>query len=97
MHIGKLVALFNPDRYHGWGNKRNYFEGWYYKVVDQAESRAFAFIPGIAMASNGEKHAFIQVLDGKECIGWRFLHIGRQLEFSHHPYTVSWTAGSRRV
>ena len=67
MHIGKLLALFHPEQYHGWGNSRKYFEGWYYKVVNQTENKAFAFIPGIAMGLNGEKHAFIQVLDGKRC------------------------------
>ncbi len=60
-------AIWNPDMYHGWGRKENYFEGWYVKIVDNTEGYAFAFIPGIAMGKNGESHAFIQVLDGKNC------------------------------
>ncbi len=52
--------------YQGWGITRRYFEGWYFKVVNASESRAFAFIPGIAMDESGNSHAFIQVLDGKE-------------------------------
>ncbi|GAA4847910.1 tocopherol cyclase family protein [Algivirga pacifica] len=66
MLLKKLQALFNAERYHGWGRKKNYFEGWYYKVVNQAEDRAFAFIPGIAMDENGAQQAFVQVLDGKQ-------------------------------
>lgn len=50
--------------YQGWGKKRKYFEGWYFKVVNASGTRAFAFIPGIAMNEEGERHAFIQVLDG---------------------------------
>ncbi len=51
--------------YQGWGKTRKYFEGWYFKVVNADETRAFAFIPGISMNESGEKQAFIQVLDGK--------------------------------
>jgi len=62
----KMQSLFHPERYHGWGKTRKYFEGWYYKVLTADQKYAFAFIPGIAMDKNGQKHAFIQVLDGKK-------------------------------
>ena len=42
-------ALFHPEQFQGWGKTNRYFEGWYYKVVNAAETDAFAFIPGIAM------------------------------------------------
>lgn len=61
----KIRSLFNPTMYQGWGNSRKYFEGWYFKVVNAPETKAFAFIPGISMNESGEKLAFIQVLDGK--------------------------------
>jgi tocopherol cyclase len=63
--IRKLQAFFNPERFQGWNKKKRYFEGWYYKMVDTTEKHAFAIIPGISMDEYGEKHAFIQVLDGK--------------------------------
>jgi len=63
--IRKLKAFFNPEQFQGWYKKNRYFEGWYYKIVDSTEQYAFAIIPGITMDVNGEKHAFIQVLDGK--------------------------------
>lgn len=62
----KLQTLFNAEQYQGWGKTKRYFEGWYYKVLNQAEDKAFAFIPGIAMDENGTQQAFIQVLDGKK-------------------------------
>ena len=62
----KIQALWHPEQYHGWGKTKKYFEGWYYKIVNADESRAFAIIPGIAMDVNGEKQAFIQLLDGKK-------------------------------
>jgi len=61
----KLRALFHPERYHGWGKTKQYFEGWYYKVISADEQYAFAFIPGIAMDNDGNQHAFVQMLDGK--------------------------------
>ena len=64
--LNRFYALYHPEQYHGWGKKKQYFEGWYYKVINAAEDRAFAFIPGIAMDANGEKHAFVQIMDGKQ-------------------------------
>ncbi len=58
--------LFNPDQFQGEGKEKRYFEGWYFKVVNHAETAAFAIIPGIAMDEAGQKQAFIQVLDGKK-------------------------------
>lgn len=63
--IRKKQALFHPEQYHGWGKTRQYFEGWYYKVVNATEDKAFAFIFGMAMEETGVHQAFIQVLDGK--------------------------------
>jgi hypothetical protein len=64
MRIRNLHALFKPNLYHGWGKSRNYFEGLYFKIVNRTEDRIFAIIPGISMDSKGERHSFIQVLDG---------------------------------
>ena len=62
----KLQSLFHPERFHGWGKAKKYFEGWYYKVLTTDQKYAFAFIPGIAMDNKGKRHAFIQILDGKK-------------------------------
>lgn len=64
MILKKLNSLFNPDLYHGWGKSRNYFEGWYFKIVNHAEDRLYAVIPGVSMDSEGSMHSFIQLLDG---------------------------------
>jgi tocopherol cyclase len=61
----KIHAFFNPEEFRGWGKRRNYFEGWYFKLVSSDEDTALAIIPGIAMDKQGDGHAFIQVLDGK--------------------------------
>ena len=61
-----IQGLFHPDQFQGWEKNKKYFEGWYFKVVNADESKALAFIPGIAMDENGLKQAFIQVIDGKK-------------------------------
>lgn len=53
--------------FHGWGRKKNFFEGWYYKLVDATEQHVFGVIPGISIGQDGQSHAFIQVMDGKQC------------------------------
>jgi hypothetical protein len=65
MLTNKLKAFFNPEYFQGEGKQKNYFEGWYFKVLNAAGTKAFAFIPGIAMDQYGTKQSFIQVLDGK--------------------------------
>ncbi len=74
--LNKIHAFFNPEEFRGWGKKRRYFEGWYFKMVNDDESAAFAIIPGVAMDERGNQQAFIQVLDGKRktAIYHRFDH-----------------------
>ena len=62
----KLQAFFNPEQFQGWGKTKKYFEGWYFKVVNEPETAALAIIPGIAMDAEGHRQAFIQVLDGRK-------------------------------
>jgi hypothetical protein len=58
------MTILDPPRFQGHGRTRNYFEGWYFKVVVPAQNIAYAFIPGISYAADGTGHAFLQVLDG---------------------------------
>jgi hypothetical protein len=63
--IKRLRSFFNPEYFQGWGKTKKYFEGWYFKLISADGKKAMAIIPGIAMDVNRNKHAFIQVLDGK--------------------------------
>ena len=66
MPTKRINAVFNPANYHGWGKKKRFFEGWYFKIVSSNQEHALAIIPGIAMDKAGNQQAFIQVLDGKK-------------------------------
>jgi len=61
-----LKSLRNPDLYHGRMGQQ-YFEGWYFKLVDKKMEKVFAFIPGVFFSPEPVySHAFIQVIDGIE-------------------------------
>ena len=69
-----LRRLFNSEIFQGKHKKRNYFEGWYYKLIDPTMEHAIAIIPGISMGKNRKDcHAFIQVLyNGRQVSYYRF-------------------------
>jgi hypothetical protein len=53
--------------YHGGSKKKNFFEGWYFKIVDRKEEALYAIIPGVSLGGGeGAPHSFIQVLNGLE-------------------------------
>lgn len=57
-----LRATLTPGKYHGFGKKPPFFEGWYYKLVSADESHKVAIIPGVILGQDA--HSFVQVLDG---------------------------------
>lgn len=61
-----MKEIFNPDLYHGKHKNKNFFEGWYYKIVDKTNSYKLAIIPGISYDDGLQHHSFIQILNGHE-------------------------------
>lgn len=60
-----IAKFFNPIIFQGNLRKKNYFEGWYFKIVDASSENIYAFIPGIFLEKNGkDSHAFIQIING---------------------------------
>ncbi len=61
-----MFKKYNPSLFQGSKNKKGYFEGWYFKLVDSSEELAFAIIPGISLTRDLENsHAFIMVFDAR--------------------------------
>ncbi len=57
------MNIYKPEVFQGNFNRKNYFEGWYYKHVTQDLKHVYSFIPGVSL--NGtSSHSFIQVIDG---------------------------------
>ncbi len=62
-HLKRLKGIWRPEMFQGWGRKKRYFEGWYYKIITADQKSAMAIIPGISYSDLGN-HAFIQTMDG---------------------------------
>ena len=84
-----ISKLFNPEIFQGKNKDKNYFEGWYYKIVDKDESNSFAFIPGIAYDENKNGHAFIQIIDSLEYHTEYFKFPISEFEYSEEKLDVS--------
>ncbi len=68
----KFIPLYNLKKsgntiiFQGNKKKKNYFEGWYFKMVAEDGASVISVIPGISLSEKGEKqHAFIQIINGK--------------------------------
>jgi hypothetical protein len=57
-----IYETLHPEIYHGHDRRPPFFEGWYYRLINAAEDKRYAVIPGIFLGANA--HAFIQVLEG---------------------------------
>ena len=60
-----LRKIWHPEIYQGKAKRKNYFEGWFFKIVDRSLENVLAIIPGIFRGKEPDQsHAFIQVLNG---------------------------------
>ncbi len=66
------MRIWKPEVFQGRTDKKGYFEGWYFKLVDENEKCVLSIIPGISVEDGGKSHSFIQVIDGKEGISHYF-------------------------
>lgn len=67
----RISKLFNPEIFQEKFKIKNYFEGWYYKIVDKKETNSFAFIPGIAYDKEGNK--LVKLNSGNNKSSYTFL------------------------
>ncbi len=66
----------NPAYFRGGSHRRRYFEGWYFKCISADRRHAIAVIPGMAIAPDGRRSAFIQVINA----------VSGQTWYHHYPY-----------
>jgi len=61
-----MLDTWKPGIYHGRRKKKDFFEGWYFKMVDRREKNAYAVIPGVSITRDSLKsHAFVMFLDAR--------------------------------
>jgi tocopherol cyclase len=65
-HTARIRQIWTPQMYHGFGRTRRFFQGWYYKLVNDDQSVSLALIPGVFLGQNpADSHAFLQILEGE--------------------------------
>lgn len=64
--MGRMYRMFHPEVFQGVDKtSSNYFEGWYFKLIDRRQEAPLAVIPGVSFQKDGrDNHAFVQVMDG---------------------------------
>ena len=68
--VSYVRGVMHPEAFHGQGRNRNFFEGWYLKLVSADGKQRWAVIPGIFRGPDSEAIAFVQVLDGQTGRSW---------------------------
>lgn len=62
-----------PEFFQGFGKKRHYFEGWYFKHSGGPDKGAWSFIPGVAFGDKRESaYSFVQAIEGETGRSWWF-------------------------
>ena len=90
MYIKKLI---HPEYFQGNKKRKNYFEGWYYKLVSQDQKYTIAFIPGVSI-NEKDTHAFIQVFisqtfDHETKLKSHYFRFKfEEFEYGHHHFFV---------
>jgi tocopherol cyclase len=81
-----LKKAGNTRIFQGNRQRRQYFEGWYFKMVARDGASILSVIPGISLSEDGEaQHAFIQVINGLTT------------ETSYHSFAIEAFSFSRKT
>lgn len=81
--------IWRPENFHyhhRLHEPSNHFEGWYFKVVDAEERQPYAFIVGVFLGE--DRHAFVQVLDGRTGTSWYHRFNVRKFSASRSSFDV---------
>lgn len=59
----RLATIYDPSRFQSAGRTGGWFEGWYFKLVDEHGHHPLAIIPGVSHdPAGGTSHAFVQLI-----------------------------------
>lgn len=86
IYVMNMLLIKNPELFQGekyLNNKKNYFEGWYFKNIN--DEKGISFIPGISINDKMAK-AFIQIISDNTSyfVGYDI----KDFKFSHNPFYI---------
>lgn len=76
----------HQELYVGNNKKKDYFEGWYFKHVDNTKKHSISFIVGISKSE--DSHSFIQIIDNIKNKSYYVKFALEDFEFSHEPFYI---------
>ena len=89
MNFYNLKKIWNPAIYQGGKKKTNYFEGWYFKIVDKPGLNTFSIIPSVSFGKfANESKSTIQILDGKNSNSYNFDFNIEDFSFSKNVFEI---------
>ena len=78
--------LFRPAVYQGKKNPANYFEGWYFKLVDATGAHIWSVIPGVSFSD--DPHSFVQVIHANSGKTWYNRYDTAAFRFTRDRFSV---------
>jgi tocopherol cyclase len=88
-----ITKLWKPVIFQGGFKKQRYFEGWYFKNVSAGGHHIWSVIPGISIENRQNRHAFIQLINGKTAQTRYVKYPFDSFSFSKNDFDIS-IAGS---
>lgn len=86
----RLRKIYRPEIFQGGLQKKNYFEGWYFKIIDRNAAKIYAVIPGVSISDiKSNSHAFIQIMDGANATSQYFRFDFKDFNYSGSQFQVS--------
>ena len=90
----RITSTLHPAGFHGQHKNRNFFEGWYIKLVSADQQHRLAVIPGVFLDPTGRGEAFVQILDGTSGDSW--FHTFPLSDFVANPVDFDARVGANR-
>lgn len=83
-----LQKVWKPILFQGNRKKSKYFEGWYFKNVSLNSEHIWSIIPGISIVDSNNRHAFIQLINGKTAETWYIKYPYEAFSYSQKYFSV---------
>jgi tocopherol cyclase len=80
-----IFNIWHPENFHG-ENKKNFFEGWYFKNTDSQKKYVFAAIPGVSIGD--DSHSFIQIIDNNNFSKYYRFKL-EDFKYTNNPFSVT--------
>lgn len=84
--LKRMNKIMDPTRFQGTKNKE-YFEGWYFKLVSKDRKTVMAIIPGISKGEN-EECSFIQVFTSNDDKNYYIKYETEDFSYKEGPFNV---------